>query len=79
MIGKIGGRASPRLRSSTCRDDGDDQMSPVYESDQEEEEETGSSFDCHCKSRPLSTKLSLVVNATEGFLTIHDYVSVVYS
>jgi hypothetical protein len=61
------------------RDDGDDQMSPVYESDQEEEEETGSSFDCDCKSLPLSTKFSLVVNATDGFLTIHDYVSVVYS
>jgi hypothetical protein len=49
-------------------------MSPVYESDQEEE--TGSSFDCDCKNRPPSTKFPLA-NATDGFLAIHDYVSVV--
>jgi PHD/YefM family antitoxin component YafN of YafNO toxin-antitoxin module len=60
------------------RDDSNDQMSPVYESDQEEEEETGSFLNCDCKNRPPSTKFSLVVNATEGFLTIHDYVSVVH-
>ena len=60
------------------RDSDGNHVPPEYHSDQEEEDETCYTFDCNCEDRPPSTKFLLTVNATEEFLTIHDYVSVVH-